>query len=62
MGTWVFFIEHVTETTLENAVIRLVNAVVLFYGLMVGACRRQWGDEEQWKIQSSESHTFPYVQ
>ena len=45
----VFFIEQVTEATLENAVARLVNVVVLFYDMMVGACRGQRGEEELWE-------------
>ena len=30
---------HVTETTLEDAIIQLVNAMLLFYGVIIGACR-----------------------
>ncbi len=35
----VFSVDHVTEDMLESAVIWLVNAVLLFYGVNVGACR-----------------------
>ena len=33
------FTTHVTETTLEDASIRLINAMLLFYGVVIGACR-----------------------
>ena len=42
----VLYVEGVTEDTLEGAVIRLVNALLLFYGVNVGACRVLQGNEE----------------
>jgi hypothetical protein len=35
----VFFISGVTEENLQISILRLMNAMLLFYGIMVGACR-----------------------
>lgn len=35
----VFFIPNVTEQNLERSILRLVNAMLLFYGVMIGASR-----------------------
>jgi hypothetical protein len=42
----VFYIDGVTEDTVEEAVIKLVNVVLLFYGMGVGACPAREEDEE----------------
>ncbi|MBV9708659.1 MAG: hypothetical protein JO125_14770 [Chloroflexi bacterium] len=41
----VFSLGEVTEDTLEEAVIRLANVVLLFYGVSVGACPPHEGSE-----------------